>query len=155
MPTAAHQNMAFFLLTVLRAFITPRRLGFALPAPFRVRLGQDRFREPDVCFTLRENSARMSNEFWKGADLVMEVVSPDPKDRDRDLQTKRDEYAKAGVAEYWVVDPQMQRVTVLRLMGGKYKVHVEGKPGGRVGSALLKGFKLTVDEIFAAAEFPD
>ena len=55
----------------------------------------------------------------------MEVVSDDEEDRQRDLETKRQEYAQAGVAEYWIVDPKTETVTVLTLDGAAYRLHGE------------------------------
>src|SRR5579872_560473 len=46
MPTASHQNIVVYFLTLLRAFISPRKLGYALPAPFRIHLGENKCREP-------------------------------------------------------------------------------------------------------------
>ncbi|MEM6448562.1 MAG: Uma2 family endonuclease, partial [Cyanobacteria bacterium P01_D01_bin.123] len=48
--------------------------------------------------------------------LVVEVVSPGPENRDRDYRYKRSEYAARGIVEYWIVDPQQQKVTVLELV---------------------------------------
>ena len=47
----------------------------------------------------------------------MEVVSSGDEDRRRDLKTKRDEYALAGIPEYWIVDPELDQITVLTLDG--------------------------------------
>ena len=52
-----------------------------------------------------------------GADLAIEVVSEGAEARERDLETKRAEYARAGISEYWIVDPQESRITVLTLDG--------------------------------------
>jgi hypothetical protein len=111
--------------------------------------GTDEFREPDVVFLLTENLGRMGEDYAEGADLVMEVMSDD--DRRRDIETKRFEYARAGIPEYWLVDPMLRRITVLRLEGDRYAVHSESKPGERAASALLAGFDLDVAAVFAAA----
>ena len=58
---------------------------------------------------------RRGNDFWTGADLVVEVVSPD--DPSRDTQDKRLDYAEAGIPEYWIVNPLDETVTVLVLWG--------------------------------------
>lgn len=155
MPTASHQNIVIFLFTMLRAYIASRKLGYALQSPFRVRLGPNHFREPDVCFMQRQNASRMSDEYWEGADLVMEVVSNDPKDRARDLGIKREAYARAGVREYWIVDPKENRIEVLRLEGNAYVTHADAGAGGRVASILLPGFECDVDAVMAAASFPE
>lgn len=97
-----------------------------------------------------ENAVRMNNEFWDGADLAMEVISDE--DRRRDTETKRFEYARAGIPECWLVDPQQSRITVLRLDGQRYAVHGEFTPGQRAGSwLLLPGFEVDVTAAFAAA----
>jgi len=149
MPTMAHQLLVAYLHAALVGFVAPGALGSLLFAPFRIRLWENKFRQPDVMFMRAENAARMSNEFWDGADLVMEVVSDD--DRRRDTETKRFEYARAGIPEYWLVDPQQQRITILRLDGQRYAVHGEFSLGQRAGSWLLPGFEVDVAAAFAAA----
>src|SRR5262249_41137269 len=113
MPTTSHQLLVVYLFELLRAFTGRRDLGTVLVAPPRVRLWRGKFREPDVLFMLKEHGARIGEEFWKGADLVTEVVNGDEEDRRRDLVTKRREYARAGIPEYWIVDPHEGRITVL------------------------------------------
>jgi Uma2 family endonuclease len=80
----------------------------------------------------------------EGAELAMEVVSDD--DRRRDLETKRFEYARAGISEYWIVDPLKEQITVLKLDGSAYVVHGEFKKGDRATSVLLPGFSVDVAE---------
>ena len=53
--------------------------------------------------------------------LVVEVVSPGSKSEDRDYRYKRSQYQARGIAEYWIVDPIQQRVTVLTLVAGLYE----------------------------------
>ncbi len=52
--------------------------------------------------------------------LVVEVVSPGKVNRDRDYRYKRSEYAARNISEYWIVDPQVNRVAVLVLNEGLY-----------------------------------
>jgi len=82
----------------------------------------------------------------------MEVVSEGEENRGRDLETKREEYARAGIAEYWIVDPQEQRVTVLVLDGPSYRVHGVFGRGATATSVLLPGFEGSVDATLAAGE---
>jgi Uma2 family endonuclease len=114
-----------------------------------VRLKKGNIREPDVVYMKAENARRRRNEYWEGADLVIEVVSPDHKDRERDLKTKRQEYARAGIPEYWIIDPQEKVIRVLTLEGKAYKVHGDFGPGTRATSVLLPGFALDVDKALA------
>jgi len=147
MPTMAHQLIVAFLYRALTDFISPNKLGSALFAPFRVRLRDAKYREPDVMFMLAEHGNRMHEEFWEGADLVMEVVSED--DRRRDLETKRGEYARAGLPEYWIVDPQQGEITVLALDGENYIEHARFPRGKRAASRLLPGFEIEVTAALA------
>ena len=146
MPTTEHQEIVYFLVTLLRSFIGPRKLGRALMAPIRVMLNEDRYREPDVVFMLEQNAAHIGSRFWTGADLVMEVVSED--EPNRDIVKKRAEYAEAGIAEYWIVDPRTKTVSVLKLQENQYVAHSEAIGNGMVESALLEGFAASVAEVF-------
>jgi len=149
-PTTSHQLLVATLYGLLLAFATSRNLGTVLFAALRVRLGPNKFREPDVVFMGKKHADRIGEKFWKGADLVMEVVSGGKKDRHRDLVTKRREYAHAGIPEYWIVDPKQERITVLRLDGQQYAEHGVFAKGTVATSALLKGFHVDVTAAFAS-----
>ena len=97
MPTRSHQQIVLFLYRLLFDFVASRRLGTLLIAPFRVRLWPGKFREPDLIFMATAHRAREHNDYFEGADLVVEVVSGEPSDRERDVVTKRGEYARAGI----------------------------------------------------------
>ncbi len=149
-PTAAHQLIILFLCDVLRAFVRPAKLGKVLMAPFKMRLWEGKYREPDVMFMRTENASRTSSGLWDGADLVIEIVSDD--DRGRDLETKRFEYARAGIPEYWIIDPQTRHMIVLKLDGQRYAVHGEFGGGDRASSLLLPGLEVSVTDLFAAGD---
>lgn len=148
LPTMEHQLIVEFLYGKILAFLEPRQLGKTLFAPFRLRLWPGKFREPDILLLLARNAQHMHNEYWEAADFVVEVVSSD--DRRRDVETKRDEYARAGISEYWIVDPREARVTVLSLDGDRYRVAGEYAPGEAARSVLLGGLEIAVSEILAA-----
>lgn len=150
MPTESHQDIVAYLYEMLVAFARTRKLGKARFAPLRVRLWPGKYREPDVVFMLAEHAARRHEQFWEGADLVMEVVSDD--DRRRDVETKRFEYARAGIPEYWMVDPTPGRIIVLRLEGERYLVHGEFERGAQAQSALLAGFSVDVAAVFESGK---
>jgi Uma2 family endonuclease len=78
--------------------------------------------------------------------LVVEVVSPNQEKRD--YRYKRSEYAARGIAEYWIVDPGQQRVTVLEWVEGMYeeKVYTENRV---ISSPVLENLELIVDRIWS------
>lgn len=149
MPSELHQDIVAFLYQQFLFFVQKHKLGKVLFAPLRVRLWQGKFREPDLVFMLAQHSQRRSNTYWDGADLVVEVVSPD--DPERDKTQKRLEYAQAGIPEYWLVDPNSQQITVFTLQGKTYRVHGEFVVGEQASSVLLPGFGVDVSQVFAAA----
>ena len=67
-------------------------------------------------FRIRKPIQTATGQFWETANLVVEVISPD--DPDRDLVDKRRDYAAAGIAEYWVIDPRDDSIQVLHLRDG-------------------------------------
>lgn len=111
-------------------------------APFPMRLWEEKYREPDVLFIAEENLGRCRRKYWDRADLVVEVSNE--SNRDVDLETKRAEYARAGIPEYWIVDPELRKVTVLALDGSAYRVHAEPTYGQVATSNVLAGFDVDV-----------
>jgi Uma2 family endonuclease len=100
---------------------------------------------------LTRHASRIHEEYWDGADLVMEVVSDDSESRERDLVKKRRAYATAGIPEYWIIDPQEQQITVFKLAGKNYAIHGKYRKGEMAESALLKGFAVDASACFAIA----
>ena len=88
------------------------------------------------------------DSYWTGADLVIEVVSPD--DPQRDLVTKRREYAQAGIPEYWIVDPQSATITVLRLEDASYVEHGVFLHGEVASSPHYPGLQAPVSDVLDA-----
>lgn len=150
MPDMRHQLCLDNLVESLKNFAKPRNLGRVLFAPFSVRIRPNKFREPDLMFMLAEHSERMGGKFWEGADLVMEIVGADAASQERDREKKRADYAEAGIPEYWIVDPQTHRITVLKLQRSAYVVHGEFGNGQMADSSLLPGFDVNVDDLFAS-----
>ena len=147
MPSDKHQSIVFFLSALLGAYA--RKIGGkVLFAPLRLRLWPDKIREPDVLFLADANDPRRQNAYWTGADLVIEVVSPDDPQRDR--VTKRNEYAQAGIPEYWIVDPQAETITVLRLDGAAYVEHGVFERGEVATSAHYAGLQTPVSVVLDA-----
>jgi Uma2 family endonuclease len=152
MPTTSHQLIVAYLWETLKAFVEAGNLGTALFAPLRIRLWPGQFREPDVVFMLAKHASRVHEEFWEGADLVMEVVSRGKPEHDRD--TKRAEYARARIPEYWIVDVLRESIEVLILGKRRYKTFGSFGPGGTAQSHLLPGFELSVDRVLAGGKRP-
>ena len=151
MPSLAHQLIVAFLYERLMEFLAGRGMGRVVFAPLPVHLKPGEYREPDIVY-LRPGQPRHRVKYPRGSDLVMEVVSEGAENRDRDLETKRQEYAAAGIQEYWIVDPEERKVIVLVLDGTTYRVHGEFKPGSSASSVLLSGFSVAVDAVLAAAD---
>jgi Uma2 family endonuclease len=79
--------------------------------------------------------------------LVIEIVSPGTINRNRDYRYKHTEYAARGIAEYWIIDPENQQVTVCQWVEGKYEDMIF-KGNNPISSIVIPSFQLTPDEIF-------
>ncbi|MBA3946349.1 MAG: Uma2 family endonuclease [Herpetosiphonaceae bacterium] len=147
MPTDKHQSISRFLLFAFFTWVQQIG-GTVLYAPLRLQIRARKFREPDLLLVRNADDPRRQNAYWLGADLVVEIVSPD--DPERDTQVKRDEYAEAGIPEYWIVNPEDETVMVLRLEGVQYVEHGIFRRGDAASSALLTGFTIDVNAVFDA-----
>lgn len=147
-PTDRHQTFLGFLFLAFHRFIQPRG-GIVHFAPLRLRIRPGKFRTPDLLLLLSATDPRRQNRFWLGADLALEVVSEDKPERD--LVDKRGDYAEGRVPEYWIVNPQTETITVLRLNGDRYEEAGVYHRGESAVSVLLDGFSVAVAEVFDAA----
>ncbi len=148
MPTYKHQAIIAELLMLLRMFVAPTG-GAAACAALRMRVRADKYREPDLLALRDRNDPRFGNALWYGADLVMEIVSPD--NPERDTRVKRRDYAEGSVPEYWIVNPLDDTITVLQLVGEAYVEHGVFRRGDIATSLVLPGFAVAVDAVLDAA----
>ncbi len=146
-PTRRHQAISRFLFLALFPFVRDMG-GDVFYAPLRLRIREGKFREPDLLLLLDARDPRSRDDYWAGADFVVEVVSPDHPLRD--TRDKRDDYAEAGIPEYWIVDPGDETVTVLVLAGDAYAEHGVFHRGEQAASRRLAGFAVDVDSMFDA-----
>jgi Uma2 family endonuclease len=149
LPTDKHQAVLTAVLLLLLGYA--KKIGaWVRPAGIHVRLREGQLRGPDVAFLTKKNAALRGNKFWSGADLVVEVVSEGAEARARDYVEKREEYAKAGIPEYWIVDPEDGLITVLRLEGEAYVEHGVSRRGDTATSATFDGLSCSATDILDA-----
>jgi Uma2 family endonuclease len=121
-PIGLHALIIRFLSNTLEAEINRLNLPWATLQLLGVRTAPRRSRLPDLCVIPLEivrEYLNVSAVVESGMLLAIEIVSPDSVKRD--YRYKRTEYAVVGVAEYWIVDPEKQKVTVLQLVEGLYE----------------------------------
>ncbi|MCR9291704.1 MAG: Uma2 family endonuclease [bacterium] len=153
MPNWLHQLILELLFDKLRDHLRLVNCGGkVLMAPLPTRLFARTIREPDLLYVKAENLPKNIRGYPDKIDLAVEIVSSSSEARQRDYVDKRSDYAKAGVAEYWIVDPDETLFTVLVLSDGEYQLHQECHPGDVATSVLLKGLEIPVDQIWALAE---
>jgi len=142
MPTPQHQAIVLNIAARLRERAECR----TLVAPVPVQLWPGKMREPDVMFFKADHLSRIQEHFAGVPDLVVEVLSPST--RSVDLGEKMDEYARAGIPEYWIVEIDAKNVSIYVLRGASYILASRVRSGETVQSATMENLFLPVDEIF-------
>jgi Uma2 family endonuclease len=104
--------------------------------------------QPDMVVMLPGSAAHPVYRGVEGPpDLLIEVLSP--SNRGHDLLTKRKLYSRAGVREYWIVDPERRTISVLSLDRDAFHAIHEGVDQGEIVSPLLGGKAFSIERIFA------
>jgi Uma2 family endonuclease len=107
--------------------------------------------QPDLVGWLSSGQARGVLRGVEGPpDLLVEVLSP--SNRNHDLLTKRALYGRAGVGEYWVVDPEARTLIIHTLDRDALHLTVTAAGVDLPVSPLLGELPFTVAEIFAGIE---
>jgi Uma2 family endonuclease len=135
-----HDDLNVWLIALLRTFVEAKDLG-AIRTNILVRLPRQRRRRvPDLLFVAKARTDLLRLTYLDGApDLAIEITSPDSVSRD--VRDKYFDYEKAGVREYWIINPMVQRLEAHRL-GRDKKYHPSADRQGRIASAVLRGFFL-------------
>jgi Uma2 family endonuclease len=138
-----HSELAIFLASIMRLAAEHEQAGLVLGPEVQVRLRPGLRRIPDIMYIVRERSHIVLETRVEGApDLAVEIVSPDSVERD--WQKKYLEYQRAGVREYWIVDPHYQQVRVYVLESNGLYRDLDLLEGW-LRSVVLPGFAVRVE----------
>ncbi len=146
-PTVLHELVVSVLNALLRGWARRRR-GFALGSEARIAVGPRRGRKPDVSVFLPPHLPAAGDSLIRVAPyLVVEVLSPRPRDVRRDRIDKLADYARARATYYWVVDPLLRTLEVFELDGrrGRY-VSVAAASHGRLKVPGFGSIVLDLDD---------
>ncbi len=140
-----HMDLVFFLVALFRHFAETNQLGRVFGEPFQMKTGPELpGRAPDVFFVAQANLSKLKKNYFDGpADLVVEIISPESRVRDRG--EKFYEYEQGGVREYWLIDPQRKQAEFYQLgEEGIYHTAFVGSEG-IYHSVVLKGLWIKVE----------
>lgn len=146
-PSFTHQKILDNLYSILKTFVLDHDLGMTAFAPLAVRLWPGKIREPDILFYTHAHRDRIDEQVSGPPDLAAEIISPGTRKTDR--HDKFYEYAQAGIAEYWLVDPEAKTIEVFVLNDGVYTLLVKAGIEETAVSHLLPGLEISSHHIFA------
>ncbi len=146
-PKEAHQSVQVDLGSPMHLFAREKDLGRVYFAPLDVVLSDTDTVQPDLLFVSKERLHIITEDNVQGApDLVVEIRSPSTARQD--WTVKRELYARHGVREYWLVDPEAATVAVLLLDDGELKVAGVYGEGDTLKATALEGFAVALADIF-------
>jgi Uma2 family endonuclease len=150
-PGYDHQYAVHQLSVAMELWLRQHPGGVVLTAPFEVHLSEtSRPVQPDLLYVAAGRKPEPGARFFAGApDLIVEVLSPGSVRLDR--LVKFDAYERAGVREYWIVDPGTHSVEVYSLGDdGVYALFGQFCADDPARSPLLEAFSVEVRGLFAA-----
>lgn len=144
-----HTNVSKFLLKLLDTYVERHQLGWVGGEKVLVCLTRNDY-EPDVVFYPAATAAGFSRRQMKfpAPDFVAEVLSEATEATDRTV--KFEDYAAHGIREYWIVDPETERVEQYELAGEQYRLRVKAD-SGELRSLAVPGFVVPVRAVFDPA----
>ena len=147
-----HELVVMWLARVLGAWAR-RRQGYVAGSEAKIVVGPRRGRKPDLSVYLRGKAPALEDTLVRTAPhLVVEVVSPRPRDARRDRVEKISDYARAGIYYYWILDQQLRSLEVLeRGASGQYRVAVACSRGRRRIPGC-PGLVLNLDDLWAEVD---
>jgi len=145
-PRAKHQRVVMELASILHTYAKAHKLGVVLPAPTDVRLKlRDTRVQPDILFVSAERADVIGDQEVSGApNLVVEVLSESTKRAD--LEEEREAYERAGIDEYWIIEPDQCWMLVYRFAESAQARELSGNDS--VTTPLLPGLEIALRDIF-------
>lgn len=120
-PSTTHQTVSKRLQYQLYTQVELAGLGLVFNAPVDVQLTEYDIVQPDLVVVLKDRTRMITHTKINGVpDLIVEILSPSTAANDTAL--KKQLYERTGVTEYWIADPDNQRLEQYRLVDGAYRL---------------------------------
>lgn len=149
-PTWKHQIVSRMLDRLIDGWVVENETGIALTAPVDIVLSETDALQPDLIYVSPDNPGRVLNGRFHGApDLAVEIISPTSRSRDATVKAMR--YARAGIREFWLADPDLRMIAVFVLTGDLYRER-SPEPDGSFVSTVLSGLRVVPTTVFSAVD---
>ncbi len=146
-PTPYHQTVAMRLGFLLHAFVEREQRGQIFIAPCDVVLSRFDVLQPDIFFVSGERTSIIGEKYISEApDLVVEVLSPSTADRDRVAKARQ--YAKFGVREMWIADPETHTIEVFVNSSEGFRREALYAGADVLRSPIIPGLEIPLDRVF-------
>ena len=149
-PNTKHQIVLGNLYFIIRAWLEQNPVGRVFFAPFDVVFTQFDVVEPDLLYMShhRAESILTSKHVAGAPEIVVEIGSPGTRKRDETI--KRRLYERAGVSEYWVVDPDLDVVRAYCSDSARFgrPTELSVDAGDVLTTPFLPGLEITLARVF-------
>lgn len=153
-PNYNHQFTVTTLVRLIGEHVSQKELGIVLVAPFDIQLPDTaKPVQPDIVFIAADKQPKDGDQLFEGVpDLIIEVLSPESIRTD--YVVKFSLYERAGVREYWMVEPRTRFVEIYTLSPDRSEYVLEGQfsPCEQLYSFVLPDLALAVESLFLAVE---
>lgn len=147
-PSFFHQCIQYHLANILGSFAAQHELGIVVGAPLDVRIGDEDVFQPDLLFIRKERVPLLEKDKLRVIpDLVIEITSVSTAYQD--FGRKSTMYCHYGIEEYWIIEPDDERIEIRRKHGDFYQIEAVLSKQGVLKSPLFPGLSIPVSEIFA------
>ena len=142
-----HWRVAANLTTLLVTHVKKNNLGEIGSEKVMIELTRNDY-EPDIVFFNKEKSSKFTDDqmLFPAPDFIVEIVSPSTEKYDRN--EKFIDYAAHGVAEYLIIDPELQTVEHFLNENGMFRLF-QKLHKGQLESTVIKGFAVDLKSIFS------
>jgi Uma2 family endonuclease len=149
-PNRYHQTISRNLEYILMRYLEEHPIGELYHAPFDVYLSNVDVFQPDILFVSivsNDNRRILTDAGAEGPpDLVVEVLSP--KTRNLDLIQKCRVYAREGVRELWILDPELQTVLVYRFEEQLSEPVMTKSADATLTTPIFPGLEIALERVF-------
>lgn len=145
-PNFLHQIVVTRLIFYLSAYLVEHPLGQVIVSPFDVVFSQFDVVEPDILYVSHARSSVLTKKNVQGSpDLLVEVLSPSTAKIDRTTKLKL--YARFGVEEYWIIDPESPSAEIYRRAKATLDLTAKLDAKDSLTSPLFPGFSLALPKL--------